>query len=320
MKPLVLVSTDKRNVPEEVVKNLEPLAEVVYVENNIDEYIGKAEALLVGGEKVDEEFLKKAPKLGIAARFGVGYDSVDVKACTKNQVYVAHTPDVLSAGVADHTWALILGFMRHIPAADTYVRERWAKREKRFEFGWELENKTLGILGLGRIGKEVLKRAQGFDLKIIYNDVVRWKDLEGEHGVQFVNKEGLLRASDIMSIHVPLLESTRHFIGAHELELMKPTAVIVNTSRGQVVDEKALYVALKEGKIRGAALNVFYEEPPPLDNPLLELDNVILSPHCASATWETRRKMAELAVENIRAYLEGERPPQLVPEQREIEF
>jgi glyoxylate reductase len=320
MKPLVLVCTDKRNVPEEVVKKLEPLAEVVYLEDNIDEYIGRAGALLVGGEKIDEEFLKKAPKLGIAARFGVGYDSVDVDACIKNKVYVAHTPDVLSAGVADHTWALILGFMRHIPVADTYVRERWAKREERFEFGWELENKILGILGLGRIGKEVLKRAQGFDLKIIYNDVVRWKDLEEEYGVQFVDKEGLLRGSDIISIHVPLMESTRHFIGANELELMKPTAVIINTSRGQVIDEKALYYALKKGKIRGAALDVFYEEPTPLDNPLLELDNVVLTPHCASATWETRRKMAELAVENIRAYLAGERPPTLVPEQREIEF
>ena len=317
MKPLVLISSSKRNVPEDVTDKLKPLADVVYIENNLDEYIGEAEALLVGGETIDEDFLEEAPKLGIAARFGVGYDAVDVEACTKRGVYVAHTPDVLSAGVADHTWALILGFMRHIPKADEFVRKTWAKSEKKFDFGWDLENKTLGILGLGRIGREVLKRAQGFDMKLLYNDVVRWEDLEEEFGVQFVDKEGLLRASDILTIHVPLLESTKHFIGEHELSLMKPTAVIVNTSRGQVIDERALYDALKENRIRGAALDVFYEEPTPLDNPLLKLENVVFSPHCASATWETRRKMAELAVENIRAYLEGERPPTLVPEQRD---
>ncbi|MBD3205019.1 D-glycerate dehydrogenase [Candidatus Bathyarchaeota archaeon] len=317
MKSLVLISPDKRNVPENVSQKLKPLADVIYLNKDLEDHIEGAEALLVGGETIDDDFLDKAPKLGIAARFGVGYDSVDVEACTKRGVYVAHTPDVLSAGVADHTWALILGFMRHIPEADKYVRKEWANRERRLEFGWELKDKTLGILGLGSIGREVLKRAQGFDMRLVYNDVVRKRDLEKEFGVQFVDKEELLRASDILSIHVPLLESTRHSIGSHELSIMKPSALIVNTSRGQVIDEDALYEALKDGKIKGAALDVFYEEPTPLHNPLLELENVVLSPHCASATWETRRKMAELAVDNIRAYLEGERPPTLVPEQRE---
>lgn len=320
MKPLVLVSPDRKNVPEDVVKKLEPLAEVIYLENNLDQHIERADALLVGGETIDEEFLERAPRLGIAARFGVGYDSVKVEACTNKKVYVAHTPDVLSAGVADHTWALILGIMRSIPEADAYVRKIWARYEKRFEFGWELAGKTLGLLGLGRIGSEVLKRAQGFDMMLVYYDVVRRRGLEEEYGVKFVDKEGLLRSSDILSIHVPLLPSTRNIIGTSELNMMKPTAVIVNTSRGQVIDETALFEALKTKKIRGAALDVFYQEPTPLDNPLLELGNVILSPHCASATWETRRKMAELAVENIKAFLEGKIPPTLVPEQRNVEF
>jgi glyoxylate reductase len=210
--------------------------------------------------------------------------------------------------------------MRRIPEANSYVREHWAKREKRFEFGWDLKDKTLGLLGLGRIGTEVIKRAQGFDMKLIYYDPIRRRNLETEYGVQYVDKEGLLRASDILSIHVPLLPSTKHIIGAPEISMMKPTALLINTSRGQVIDEEALIEALRKKKIGGAALDVFNIEPIPLDNPLLVLDNVVVSPHCASNTWETRRKMAELAVKNVKAYLEGKKPPTVVPEQRDVHF
>jgi lactate dehydrogenase-like 2-hydroxyacid dehydrogenase len=320
MKPLVLISTDTLNVPEEASAALKPKAEVVYVKAPYDELLQEAKALLMGGEKVDKELLSRAPKLGIAARFGVGYDNVDVEACTRRKVYVTHTPDVLSGAVADHTWALILGFMRRIPEADRNVREHWAAMDRRLPFGWDMKGKTLGILGLGRIGTEVLKRAQGFGLDLAYHDVVRRWELEKMYGVRYMGFDELLGASDILSIHVPLLPSTRGIIGDEALSKMKTSAIMVNTSRGQVVDEKALYMALKEGRIRGAALDVFMEEPTPLDNPLLTLDNVVVTPHCASATWETRLGMAEMALGNIKAFLEGRRPPNVVPEQRDVSF
>ena len=320
MKPLVLISPGTLNVPEDVSDTLKELAEVVYLKGDLDERIADASALLVGGERIDAEFLAKAPKLGIAARFGVGYDNVDVEACTARKVYATHTPDVLSGAVADHTWALILGFMRRIPEAGAYTRTEWAKRERRLPFGWDMEGKVLGILGLGRIGSEALKRSQGFGVKTMYNDLIEKPGLEEAYGVKRVDLDTLLHESDVLTVHVPLTPLTRGMIGAEELGKMKPSAVLVNTSRGPVIDEKALTEALKNKRIRGAALDVFEEEPTPLDNPLLGLDNFVATPHHASATWETRRKMAETAVANIRAYLEGRRPPNLVPEQRDAEF
>jgi lactate dehydrogenase-like 2-hydroxyacid dehydrogenase len=320
MKPLVLISPGTLNVPEDVSRTLKDIAEVMYLKGDLEEHIAEASALLVGMERIDAEFLARAPKMGIVARFGVGYDSVDVEACTAGKVYATHTPDVLSGGVADHTWALILGFMRRIPEADTHARTAWAERKSRLPFGWDMEGKVLGFLGLGRIGAEVLKRSQGFGVETVYHDVVERPSLEERYGVKRVDLDTLLRTSDIITVHVPLMPSTRGMISAVELGKMKPSAVVVNTSRGPVIDEKALTEALKRGQIRGAALDVFEEEPTPLDNPLLELDNVVVTPHCASATWETRRKMAETAVANIRAYLEGRRPSNLVPEQRDAVF
>jgi len=280
-------------VPEDVSRTLKDVAEVAYLKGDLEEHIAEASALLVGMERIDAEFLAKAPKLGIAARFGVGYDNVDVEACTARRVYATHTPDVLSGGVADHTWALILGFMRRIPKADTHARTEWAKRERSLPFGWDMEGKVLGILGLGRIGSEVLKRSQGFGVETIYNDLIEKPCLEKRYGVKQVDYDTLLRTSDILTVHVPLTPLTRRMIGAEELGKMKPSALLVNTSRGPVIDEKALTEALKRKQIRGAALDVFEEEPTPLGNPLLGLDNVVVTPHAASATWETRRKMAE---------------------------
>jgi glyoxylate reductase len=276
--------------------------------------------MIVGGATINAEFLDQAPKLKLAARFGVGYDGVDVDECTKRKVYAAHTPGVLSGGVADHTWALILGFMRHIPRADTYVRTGWEKREKYIPFGWELEGKVLGFLGLGRIGAEVLKRSQGFDTINQYYDVVRNKELEEQYGVKYVGFEELLKTSDIITIHVPLLPSTKHILGEKEFSMMKKTAIVINTSRGPVIDEKAMTKALVEGTIKGAAIDVFEQEPTPLNNPLLELDNVVFTPHSGSATWETRRKMAQCNIDNILAYLKGDKPPNVVPEQRDYTF
>jgi glyoxylate reductase len=320
MKPKVLISPDTKNVPIDVSDFLREIAEIEYVTRPYENKLKKAYAVLVGSERINSEYLDKAPNLKIVSRFGVGYDSVDVEECIKRGIIVTHTPDVLSSGVADHTWALILGFNRHIPLADSYTKTRWAKREGYIPFGWDTEDKILGILGLGRIGLEVLKRARGFPVKTIYFDVFRRKDLEEKYGVEYVAFSELLKRSDILTIHTALTDSTRGMINEEALAMMKPSAVIVNTSRGPVIDEKALINSLKERKIRGAALDVFEKEPTPLDNPLLNLDNVVLSPHCASATWETRRKMAIRAVENIKAFLEGKRPPYVVPEQRDITF
>ncbi len=320
MKPKILITPDTRNLPTDVSDTLKELAEVKYVTGNYEAELKDAYAVLVGTGKVNAEYLDKAPKLKLVARFGVGYDSVDVEECTKRGIYVTHTPDVLSSGVADHTWALILGFNRHIPLADTFTKTKWAKREGYIPFGWDTEGKTLGILGLGRIGTEVLKRAQGFPVKTIYYDIRRRDDLEALYGVEYVSFDELLKRSDILTIHTALTDLTRGMINEKALAKMKPSAIVINTSRGPVIDEKALIKALQEKKIKGAALDVFEKEPTPLDNPLLKLDNVVLSPHCASATWETRRKMSVRSVGNVKAFLEGKRPPHVVPEQSEVSF
>jgi glyoxylate reductase len=320
MKPKVLITPDTKNVPTDVSDTLKELADVEYVTGKYDDKLKDAVAVLVGTGKINAEYLDKAPNLRLVARFGVGYDSVDVDECTRRGVIVTHTPDVLSSGVADHTWALILGFNRHIPLADAYTKTRWAKREGYIPFGWDTESKTLGIFGLGRIGLEVLKRAQGFPVKPIYYDLYRREDLEEEYGVEYVSFDDLLKRSDILTIHTALTESTRGMINEEAFSKMKTSAIIINTSRGPVIDEKALIKALKEKQIMGAALDVFEKEPTPLDNPLLKFDSVVLSPHCASATWGTRRKMAVRSVGNVKAYLEGKRPPHVVPEQREVSF
>ncbi len=320
MKPKVLISTGTQNVPEDVSDALKEYATVEYVKRPYDEKLKDATAVLVGTEPIGAEYLDQAPKLKLVTRFGVGYDSVDVAECTKRGITVTHTPEVLSSGVADHTWALILSYNRHIPVADAFTRTKWAKREGSLPFGWDTEGKTLGILGLGRIGVEVLKRAQGFPVDTIYYDVYRNEALEQEYGIEYVSFDALLKRSDILTIHVALTDSTHGILNEEAFKKMKTSALIVNTSRGPVIDEKALIKALKEKWIAGAALDVFETEPTPLDNPLLKFSNVVLSPHCASATWETRRKMAVRSVNNVKAYLKGERPPHVVPEQRDLRF
>jgi glyoxylate reductase len=320
MKPKVLVSYREDNFPEEVADKLRPLAEVIRVTGDYSEQLREAEVLLASGEKVNDDFLRKAPKLKLVSRFGVGYDAVDVDACTRKGVYVCHTPDVLSGAVADLTWAFILGWMRRIPEADDYTRTEWGKKQKGFPFGWDMQDKTLGLLGFGRIGAEVAKRGKGFGVKMIYYDVVRRQDLEAQYGITYVTFEELLKTSDIISVHVPLIPSTKGILSTPQFKAMKKTAIVVNTSRGPVIDQKALTKALKEKKIAGACLDVFEVEPAPLTEELFKLDNVIVAPHMASGTWETRRKMAERCAESIKAYLEGKRPPFTVPEQKNVNF
>jgi glyoxylate reductase len=320
-KKTVLASVGKMNFPEDVAESIRSLAKVVYAtQEDYKSILSSAVAVIVGTEKIDETYLDIAPNLMLISRFGVGYDSVDVEACTDREIYVTHTPRVLSEAVAEHTWALILGFTRMISSADCFIREEWALRKRRFPFGTDLIGKTFGIIGLGAIGTEVAKRSQGFGLKLIYHDVVRKPELEQKLRMEFVELNTLLQESDIVSLHAPLLPSTRRLIGVKELQMMKSTAFIVNTSRGPVIDQRALTEALKDGKIAGAALDVFEEEPIPLDEELLEMENVLATPHIASATWETRRKMAMSCAESVREFLKGKRPRNLVPEQKNVSF
>ncbi len=320
MKQKVLVSYNTDNFPEDIAARLRSLADVVRVSGDYTEQLKDATVLLAAGEKVNEDYFKKAPMLKLVSRFGVGYDAVDVEACTRHGVYVCHTPDVLSSAVADLTWAFILSWMRRIPEANEYTRTEWGMRQKGFPFGWDMEGKTLGLLGFGRIGAEVAKRAKGFGVKMIYYDVIRRQDLEAQYGITYVTFVELLKTSDVISVHVPLLPSTRGILSTAEFKQMKKSAIVVNTSRGPVIDQKALTEALKADIIAGACLDVFEVEPAPITEELFKMENVIVAPHMASATWETRRKMAERCAESIMAYLEGKRPPFTVPEQKNVAF
>jgi glyoxylate reductase len=265
-------------------------------------------------DPIDEEVINSAPNLRIIAQYAVGFDNIDLKAATKRGIYVTNTPEVLTETTADFAFALMLAVARRVVEADKYVRNgKWKVAwHPLMMLGEDVHGRTLGIVGLGRIGSAVARRAKGFDMKILYYDVIRREDLEKELGIKYVDLETLLRESDFVTIHTPLTPETYHLIGEKQLRMMKKTAFLINTSRGKVVDQKALYKALKEGWIAGAALDVFEQEPISMDDPLLELENVVLAPHIASATHETRSKMAEIVAENLLAFKRGEVPPTLV--------
>jgi glyoxylate reductase len=271
-------------------------------------------------DRIDCRLIEEGAKnrLRIIAQYAVGFDNIDVECATRHGVYVTNTPGVLTEAVADLTWALILAAARRIVEADRYVRSgEWYRGGTAWHpelmLGMELSGKTLGIIGFGRIGRAVARRAKGFNMRVIYYDIVRApEDVEREIGARYVDLETLLRESDIVSIHVPLTPETRHMIGERELRMMKRTAILVNTARGAVVDTQALVKALKEGWIAAAALDVFEEEPLPPDHPLTKLPNVVLVPHIGSATRETRERMACLVLENLLAFRDGKEPPTLV--------
>lgn len=262
-------------------------------------------------DKIDEDvFAAAGPQCKIFANYAVGFDNIDLEAMRRHTMIVTNTPGVLTETVAEHTFALMLAIAHRIAEGDAYTKagkyKGWAPM---LLLGTDLANKTLGVVGLGRIGSLVAHHAvKGFGMKVMYYDPKPNADFEKEYNATFADLETLLKESDFISIHVPLLPATRHLIGEPQLKLMKKTAYLVNTSRGPIVDEQALVVALREGLIRGAALDV-YEKEPELTPGLAELDNVILTPHTASATEETRSKMADLAAQNIIEALEGRTPP-----------
>ena len=261
-------------------------------------------------EKVDEELLAAAPRLRIASTVSVGFDNIDVPACTRRKVVATNTPGVLDDTTADFAWTLLMAVARRLVEGDAWMRSgTWPGWDLDQLLGGDVWEKTLGLIGFGRIGRGVARRAQGFQMRVLYQDQVRVAvDVERELHAELVDLVGLLSESDFVSLHVPLLPETRHLISKDALGKMKPTAYLINTSRGPVVDEAALVEALEQKKIAGAALDV-YEHEPKVHPGLIPRRDVILAPHIASASVETRTKMAVMAATNAAALFEGRRPP-----------
>jgi glyoxylate reductase len=263
-------------------------------------------------EKINEELLGAAPKLRIAANVAVGFDNIDLAACTKRGVAATNTPGVLDETTADFAWTLLMAVARRLSEGEALARSgNWKNWDLDQLVGTDVWGKTLGIVGFGRIGRAVARRASGFQMKVIYTDAVRAaEEVEKELKAEFREMDALLGESDFVSVHVPLLSDTRGLFDAAKFNGMKPTAFLINTSRGPVVNEAALVAALEGGTIAGAGLDVYENEP--LIHPGLKRANVVLAPHIASASLETRTKMACIAAENVVAFFTGQRPPNIL--------
>lgn len=264
-------------------------------------------------DRIDVEVLERAHRLKIVANFGVGYNNVDVDAATRTGVIVTNTPGVLTETTADLAWSLMMAAARRIAEGDRYVRagkfKFWGPKVM---LGHDIFGKTLGIIGLGRIGRAMAKRGRGFDMKVLFYKAAPLPDADcRELGVERVALEDIYRRSDFITLHVPLVTETHHMLNDRAFSLMKPNAIVVNTSRGPVIDEMALVRALKSRRIAGAALDVFEHEPQ-IEPELFEMENVVLAPHVGSASRETRLKMSTIAAENLMAALKGEKPPNMV--------
>lgn len=264
-------------------------------------------------ERIDAEFLDAAPSCKVVSTMAVGYDNVDVASLTQRKVLLTNTPGILTDTTADLTWTLLMAAARRIVEAQKLIEaDGWSAWAPMAMVGQEVTGATLGIVGAGRIGSAVARRARGFDMKILYHNRRPSPSLEAETGAHYVGFDDLLRESDFIVVLVPLTDETRNLFGAREFALMKPTAVFVNSSRGPVVDEEALYEALQAGRPWAAGLDVFRQEPIRADHPLLRLPNVTAVPHIGSATVATRTKMATLAATNLVAALTGQAVPHAV--------
>lgn len=260
-------------------------------------------------DRIDAPLLDAAPKLRVLSQVAAGLDNIDIPEATKRDIMVGYTPGVLAKSTADLAFALLLAVARRVVESDKWVREgNWKiSHHPMFWLGSEVNGSTLGILGLGGIGLEMAKRGLGFDMKVLYHSRTRKRDLEKEYGLKYASFKRVLAESDFLSIHVPLTPQTNHFIGEKQLKMMKPSSILVNLSRGPVVDTDALHQALTKGTIAGAGLDVFDPEPVPTDHPILGLDNVVVLPHIGSASNRSRRDMHLLAARNLVAGLNGNR-------------
>lgn len=310
-----------RNLPGEALKALSkrhqveisPYDRVLTREELLKSVSGIDGLLCLLTDVVDSEVMDAAgSSLKIIANYAVGFDNIDLKAATGRGIMVTNTPEVLNEAVAELTWALILSLARRVVEADEFMRKASFRGwDPGLFLGRDVYGKTLGIVGFGHIGSLVARRAKGFEMKVLYFSRSRKPEAEKELGIRYADLDKLLRGSDVVTLHLPLTPQTRHLIGQKELKKMKPTAYLVNTSRGPVVDEKALAESLREGEIAGAGLDV-YENEPDVYPELLQMENVVLTPHIASATIEARSAMAQVAVDNLLAGLAGKKPPNLV--------
>jgi gluconate 2-dehydrogenase len=282
--------------------------------------IGDVEGLYITGGKIDDELLDHAPALKIVSNASVGYNNFDIEAMKNRKVIGTNTPYVLDDTVADLIIGLMISAARRIPELDRYVKEgKWKKSDVENLFGLDVHHKTLGIIGLGRIGEAVAKRAKcGFDMDVLYHNRRRNAEAEEKWGAVYCTKEELLRKSDFVLLMTPLTAETRHLMGKKEFSLMRESAIFINASRGETVDEQALLEALKTGQIRAAALDVYAQEPVDKNHPLLALPQVVTVPHIGSATAQTRLAMAMLAAENLVDGVLGRRPKHIVKELADI--
>ncbi len=315
-KPKVYVT---RRIPEEGLAIVREAADVT-IWDRVDvppprevllrEVTGIDGLLSLLTDRIDGELMDAAPRLKVVSNYAVGYDNIDVPAATRHGIVVGHTPEVLTETVADFALCLMLAAARRLVDADAYTRAgKWSTWEPFLLAGQDFFGATLGLIGLGRIGSAVARRAKGFQMRILYHDIYRRQDLEQSLGIEYREFDDVLRSADFISVHVPLSEQTRHLIGRDQFKLMRKTAVFVNTSRGPIVDQQALAEALASHQIYAAGIDVFEREPVSRDDPLLKLDNVVVVPHIASASIPTRTKMAVIAAQNLIAVLQGKTPP-----------
>jgi len=315
-KPRIVVSV---TLPDDLRAQVAAACDIVDVPvgQNIAEALGAEQARQVHGilctvrTKIDEPLLAAMPALRVASNFAVGFDNIDVAAASARNVLVCNTPKVLDGAVADLTLGLILCLSRNLVAGDAFVRSgAWTKGA--FPLARDIRGKTLGLLGMGRIGRVVARTAQAFDMPVIYHNRNRDAEAESAGLAQYRSRDELFAQSDFVSVHIPLTPETRHSVGERELGLMKPSAYLINTARGAVVDEQALIAALRAGRIAGAGLDVMETEPLPPSSPLCEMPNVVLQAHIGSATVETRRAMIDLAARNLLDALSGRQPQAMV--------
>lgn len=274
-----------------------------------EDVVGEADFILVGTTPLTAETIAVAPRLKLIQHQGVGYDNVDVAAAERAEVPVALAPEGTSVSVAEHVFSLVLSIYRQLFVARESLQRgewnRWALRP----FSYDMFAKRLGILGMGRIGREVAKRAQSFGCELVYSDVVRAPtEVEDEFDLEYLPMDELLARADIVTVHVPLNDDTIGLISTRELGIMKPTAIVINAARGGIVDEEDLYNALTNGVIAGAGLDVFVEEPPPTDHPLLKLDNMVATPHIAAGTKDALVAKMGRARSNMQRVVEGKAP------------
>lgn len=306
-----------RRITDEAIELLEehfnvevnPQDRVLLKEELLEKVRGKDAVLCLITDNIDKEIFEAAgEQCKIFANYGVGFNNIDIVSATKRGIIITNTPGVLDDATADLAWALLMAVSRRIVSADKFTRngafQGW---DPMMFLGRDITGKTLGLIGAGRIGSNFAKKAKAFDMKILYTGRRQNPKIEKELGAIYVDKETLLKEADFVSLHVPLLPSTTHYIGEKEFSLMKKTSIIINTSRGKVIDEKALVKALKQGQIWGAGLDV-YENEPDIEPELFDMYNVVLVPHIASATMETRTNMGLIAARNIIKVLNGEKP------------